>query len=114
MDNCIFCKIVKGDIPADKVYEDQLVMAFNDINPVAPTHILIIPKAHIVSANEIDQQKVELIGHLIATAVKIAKKIGIDQSGYRLVNNCGTDGGQTVDHLHVHLLGGRSLQWPPG
>lgn len=114
MDNCIFCKIVQGIIPSDKVYEDDKVLAFKDINPGAPVHLLIIPKLHIGSVNELNDEYKELIGHIFIIAKKLAKELGVDESGYRIVNNCGEDGGQTVKHIHFHLLGGRSLNWPPG
>jgi histidine triad (HIT) family protein len=114
MDNCLFCKIVQGNIPSDKVYEDDKILAFKDINPGAPVHILIIPKLHIGSINELNEEHKELIGHIFIMAKKLAKDLGVDESGFRLVNNCGEDGGQTVPHIHFHLLGGRSLKWPPG
>ena len=112
--DCLFCKIVAGDIPSAKVYEDDKVYAFRDIEPQAPVHILIIPKEHIVSANELTEENASIVGHIFAVAAKIAKEEGIAEGGYRIVNNCGQDGGQTVGHLHFHMLGGRSLQWPPG
>lgn len=112
--DCLFCKIIKGEIPSTKVYEDDLVYAFNDITPVASTHVLIIPKEHIASALEIDEKNASLIGHIFAVANKIAKGVGIDEKGFRIVNNCGEDGGQTVHHIHFHLIGGRNLSWPPG
>ncbi|KMT21647.1 histidine triad nucleotide-binding protein [Clostridium cylindrosporum] len=112
--DCIFCKIVQGEIPSAKVYEDDKVYAFNDISPAAPTHVLIIPKEHISSALEVDEKNSSLIGHIFTVANKIARDLGIDKTGFRIVNNCGEDGGQTVHHIHFHLLGGRSLQWPPG
>lgn len=112
--DCLFCKIINGDIPSTKVYEDELVYAFRDIEPQAPTHILIIPKEHIASANELTEENASVVGHVFAVAAKIAKAEGIAEGGYRIVNNCGEDGGQTVKHLHFHMLGGRSLHWPPG
>lgn len=112
--DCLFCKIIAGDIPSVKVYEDDKVFAFRDIEPQAPTHILIIPKEHIASANELTEENASIVGHIFAVAAKIAKEEGIADGGYRIVNNCGEDGGQTVKHLHFHMLGGRSLQWPPG
>lgn len=112
--DCLFCKIVAGDIPSAKVYEDDKVYAFRDIEPQAPVHILIIPKAHIASANELTEENASIVGHIFAVAAKIAKNEGIADGGYRVVNNCGEDGGQTVKHLHFHMLGGRSLAWPPG
>ena len=112
--DCLFCKIIKGEIPSAKVYEDDKVYAFRDIEPQAPVHILIIPKEHIVSANELTEENASIVGHIFAVAAKIAKDEGIADGGYRIVNNCGQDGGQTVGHLHFHMLGGRSLAWPPG
>lgn len=112
--DCLFCKIIAGEIPSTKVYEDDLVFAFRDIDPQAPTHILIIPKQHISSVNEINGENCAVVGHIFKTAAEIAKKEGIAEDGYRIVTNIGENGGQTVGHLHYHMLGGRSLQWPPG
>ena len=112
--DCLFCKIIKGEIPSAKVYEDDKVYAFRDIEPQAPVHILIIPKEHIASANELTEENASIVGHIFAVAAKIAKEEGIAEGGYRIVNNCGQDGGQTVGHLHFHMLGARSLAWPPG
>ena len=112
-EECLFCKIVAGSIPAKRLYEDELSLAFADIHPQAPTHILIIPKQHIASTAHADQALAPLLGHLIAKAAHIAREAGLGK-GYRLVINTGEDGGQTVDHLHVHLLGGRHMNWPPG
>ena len=112
--DCLFCKIAKGEIPSSKVYEDDKIYAFRDIEPQAPVHVLIIPKEHIASANELNEENSSIVAHIFATAAKIAASEGIADGGYRIVNNCGEDGGQTVKHLHFHLLGGRSLQWPPG
>lgn len=112
--DCLFCKIIAGDIPSEKVYEDELVYAFKDISPAAPVHVLIIPKYHISSANELSEENAGIVSHIFLTVGKIAKELGIADSGYRIVNNCGKDGGQTVGHLHFHLLGGRNLGWPPG
>lgn len=106
MNDCIFCKIIKGDIPSTKVYEDQLVYAFRDIQPAAPQHILIVPKEHICCANKLDEQHESLVGHIILTAAKLAKDLGFADSGYRIINNCGENAGQTVFHLHFHLLAG--------
>ena len=114
VEDCIFCKIVKGEIPSDKVYEDDLVLAFNDLTPQAPTHILVIPKIHIASANDIRDENSNIIGHIFSVISKIAKEKGFASDGYRVVNNCGNDGGQTVGHIHFHLLAERQLQWPPG
>jgi histidine triad (HIT) family protein len=112
--DCIFCKIVNGSIPSEKVYEDDLILAFKDINPAAPVHIVIVPKEHIASVMEIKNEHKNLIGHIYIKAQKIAIENGISETGFRIVNNCGQDGGQSVNHIHFHLLGGRSLQWPPG
>ncbi|SHI01960.1 histidine triad (HIT) family protein [Clostridium collagenovorans DSM 3089] len=113
MENCIFCKILKGEIPSEKVYEDEKVYAFKDINPEAPVHVLIIPKKHISSANELTEENKEVIGDVYYAAQKIAKELGIADKGYRIINNCGEDGGQTVFHIHFHLMGGKKLNWPP-
>ena len=114
MNECLFCNMVSGAIPCDKVYENEYVLAFRDIDPKAPTHILIIPKKHIKTLNEINENDQDLLGELLLTAKKIAKDEGIDTSGYRTVFNCNSDGGQTVFHIHMHLLGGRQMDWPPG
>ncbi len=106
---CIFCKIVKGEIPADRVYEDDKYMAFKDINPKAPVHILIIPKEHIGYLSEIDESNKYIIGDMAIIANKIAKNTGIDKSGYRIVINNGPDSGQEVFHIHMHLLGGKKM-----
>jgi histidine triad (HIT) family protein len=112
--DCIFCKIIKGEIPSTKVYEDDKVLAFKDITPAAPVHILIIPKEHIPSATAVNSENSHVVGHIFEVAQRIAVEMGISETGFRVVNNCGEDGGQTVNHLHFHLLGGRSMQWPPG
>ncbi len=111
--DCIFCKIIAGEIPSNKVYEDENIFAFNDIDPKAPVHILIIPKTHIKSCDEINSKNASVISDIFSKIAEIAKNAGLND-GYRVVNNCGSDGGQTVDHLHFHLLGGRNLTWPPG
>ncbi len=111
--DCLFCKIVNGDIPSSKVYEDELVFAFRDIEPQAPTHILIIPKAHIKSAAEITAENSGVVAHIFEVAAKIAKDEGLND-GYRIVTNCGDNAGQTVKHLHFHLMGGRQFAWPAG
>ncbi len=113
MTDCLFCKIVDKEIPSDIIYEDEKVLAFNDINPQAPVHFLVIPKEHIKSLKEIDEGHKDLMGHIIYVASKLAEDKGLDQ-GYRIVNNCGSQGGQTVDHIHFHVLGKRNMQWPPG
>ena len=112
--NCLFCKIVAGEIPSTKVYEDDKVLAFRDIDPQAPQHIIIIPKEHISSANEITEENSSVVAKIFESAAKIAKEQGFSENGYRIVNNCGEDGGQTVGHIHFHLLAGRNLGWPPG
>jgi len=111
--DCLFCKILAGEIPADRVYEDDKVIAFRDINPQAPFHCLIIPRKHISTLNDIADEDREVVGHMIQTAAKIAKQEGFDQDGYRTVFNCNTHGGQTVYHIHLHLLGGKPMGWPP-
>ncbi len=113
MDDCIFCKIIKGQIPCDKVYEDDKVLAFNDINPEAPIHFLVVPKKHIESIMDFKEDNYSIINHIIKIISKIAKSKDLD-NGFRIVNNIGKDGGQTVPHIHFHVLGGRFLQWPPG
>lgn len=112
--DCLFCKIIAGEIPSTKVYEDEQVYAFLDIDPQAPTHIILIPKEHIPSANALTNANAAVVGHIFAVAAKLAKEQGFAERGYRIVNNCGEDGGQTVGHLHFHLLAGRNLGWPPG
>lgn len=112
--DCIFCKIVEGNIPASVVYEDDRCIAFNDIEPQAPTHILVIPRVHIESLDTAGEDQKELIGHLMLTAAKVARDKGFSDAGYRVVANTNADGGQTVFHLHVHLLGGRVFAFPPG
>lgn len=114
MENCIFCKIIKGEIPSEKVYEDELILAFKDISPEAPTHVLVVPKKHIKSLNQLSKEDSAIIAHIYIKVKELAKKLDIDEKGYRVVTNCGEQGGQTVDHIHFHLLGGRNLQWPPG
>ena len=109
MEDCIFCKIISGDIPATKVYEDDEILAFKDIHPVAPVHILIIPKKHISSLINLTQEDELLIGKIYTCINKIAKENGISEKGFRVVANCGSDGGQEVRHLHFHLLGGKKL-----
>lgn len=105
-ENCLFCKIIKGEIPSTKVYEDENVLAFKDINPVAPVHVIIIPKIHISSANEVNSENSECIKIIFEKIPEIAKMCGVSDSGYRLVNNCGEDAGQTVKHFHIHMIGG--------
>ena len=114
MVDCLFCKIIAGDIPADRVFENERVLAFRDINPQAPIHILIIPKLHIPTLNDLQPEHSELTGELNRTASELAKKEGIAEAGYRTGFNCNDAGGQTVYHIHLHLLGGRTFGWPPG
>ncbi|MBU0651167.1 histidine triad nucleotide-binding protein [bacterium] len=111
--DCLFCKILRGQIPCDKVYEDDKVLAFNDINPQAPVHVLIIPKNHIERVTDITEEK-SCVNDLVLAANKIAREKGIDKNGFRLVFNCNKDAGQEVFHIHLHLLGGRAMHWPPG
>lgn len=112
--DCLFCKIVNGEIPAQIVYQDEQVLAFKDIDPKAPTHVLLIPKKHIDSVQVTTEAELALLGHLQLAVAKIASEMGIAKDGYRVVTNVGTLGGQTVGHLHYHILGGRQLHWPPG
>lgn len=109
MENCIFCKIISKDIPSDIVYEDENIIGFKDINPVAPVHILIVPKIHLQNIKDINKENCDIIGLIHLAANEIAKKFDIYDKGYRLINNCGVEAGQTVDHLHYHLIGGVSL-----
>ncbi|MGH1461595.1 MAG: histidine triad nucleotide-binding protein [Neptuniibacter sp.] len=111
--DCLFCKIINKEIPADIVYEDEHVIAFNDISPQAPTHALIIPRKHIATLNELQEEDEKLVGHMLTVAAKIAKQTGFDETGYRTVFNCNPHGGQTVYHIHLHLLGGKPMGWPP-
>jgi histidine triad (HIT) family protein len=114
MDTCIFCKIADKGIPAKIVYEDETILAFEDIHPKAPTHILIIPKDHFASLNDVPENKGELLAHILIKARQIARDKGIAESGYRIVLNTARDSGQDVLHIHFHLLGGRKMSWPPG
>lgn len=108
MENCLFCKIIAGEIPSTKVYEDDKILAFRDINPQAPTHILVIPKEHIAGADELNENNSVVVAHIFAKIAEIAKQEGLS-NGYRVVSNVGEDGGQTVRHLHFHILGGKKL-----
>lgn len=112
--SCLFCKIVAGEIPASKVFEDDRLFAFNDINPQAPMHVLVVPKAHIATMNDLGADHEPLVGSMIRRAAAIAAERGFDGSGYRTVFNCNAQAGQTVFHLHLHVLGGRAMAWPPG
>jgi histidine triad (HIT) family protein len=109
MEDCIFCKIAQGTIPSKKIYEDDRVLAFHDIEPQAPVHMLVIPKKHIASMNEVEAADAELMGHMLLTAQRIAKEAGLEESGYRIINNCGKNAGQLVFHIHFHVLGGEKL-----
>ena len=112
MDNCLFCKIIAGDIPSNKVYEDELCYAFYDIDPQAPTHFLMIPKAHIPSVSAVNEENQAVVGHMFAVIAKLTKELGLDS--YRVVSNIGAQAGQSVFHLHFHVLSGRDMTWPPG
>ena len=114
MDDCLFCKIADGRIPSDRVYEDDEVVAFRDIDPQAPVHVLVIPRRPIESADALRAEDAATVMAMFAAAQRVARALGVAESGYRLVTNIGADAGQSVQHLHLHLLGGRSLQWPPG
>lgn len=114
MEDCIFCKIINGEIPSAKVYEDDKILCFKDINPEAPVHVLIIPKKHIRSLNELEDGDKDIISYIFMKGKELAESFGINEKGYRIVMNCGDDAGQTVKHMHFHLLGGRIFGWPPG
>lgn len=111
---CIFCKIVTGEIPAKIIYQDTTVIAFDDLHPKAPQHKLIIPRQHLATLNDMAEEDKELLGHMMYIAKQLAREIGIAETGYRVLMNCNGDGGQEVFHMHLHLLGGRSLRWSPG
>lgn len=112
--DCIFCKVAAHDVPARTVFENERLIAFHDLFPQAPTHILIIPKTHYTTLNDVPAVDSALLGEMMSTATQIAKELGVDESGYRVVMNCNKDGGQSVYHIHLHLLAGRQLGWPPG
>ena len=114
MEDCLFCKIIAGEIPSKKVYDDEFVYAFYDISPQAPHHIVVVPKVHIPSANEVSAENSSYVAHIFEAIPKISKELGFAENGYRVVNNCGEDGLQTVKHLHFHLMGGRKFSWPAG
>jgi histidine triad (HIT) family protein len=114
MSDCIFCKIVQGEIPSKKIYEDDEMLAFHDLSPQSPIHFLLIPKIHIQNIMETDETHIPLLGRLLYKAQKLALKLGCAEKGARFVINCKEYGGQTVNHLHLHILGGRTLDWPPG
>src|SRR5262245_50761328 len=113
MSNCLFCKIIKREIPSSIVYEDDRVLAFNDINPQAPTHILVVPKRHIATLNDLAPEDDAIVGEVVRRAAAIAKERGISAGGYRTVFNTNREAGQTVFHIHLHLIGGRTMHWPP-
>ena len=110
--DCLFCKIAAGEIPSNKIYEDEQVLAFYDIDPQAPVQFLVIPKAHIPSCDALEESEDPVVSHVFTVIARLAKQLGLT-GGYRIVNNCGADGGQTVQHLHFHVLGGRQMGWPP-
>ncbi|MBV1914450.1 MAG: histidine triad nucleotide-binding protein [Pseudomonadales bacterium] len=112
--SCIFCKIVAGEIPSEILYQDDDVLCFRDVAPQAPTHMLVIPKKHIGSIAELEENDTNIAGKILVTATRMAKEQGISKSGYRVAMNCGDEGGQTVGHIHMHVLGGRQMGWPPG
>jgi len=112
--NCIFCKIIAGTLPARLIYEDETIVAVDDLYPKAPQHKLIIPRKHLATLNDVTEEDKQLLGHMMYVAQKLAQKFGIADSGYRVLMNCNNDGGQEVFHLHLHLMGGRLLRWPPG
>ncbi len=114
MPDCLFCRIIAGEIPAAKLFEDEECVAIRDVNPMAPTHALVLPREHIESASALDERHEALAGHLVRVGARLARENGIAESGYRLVLNTNADAGQTVFHLHLHLLGGRPMEWPPG
>jgi histidine triad (HIT) family protein len=112
--SCLFCRIIAGEIPALKVYEDERMIAFNDINPQAPMHVLVVPKQHIATVNDLSPANDDLVGAMVRTAATIAKERGFDGPGFRTVFNCNEQAGQSVFHIHLHVLGGRRMAWPPG
>ena len=112
--DCLFCKIAKGDIPASIIYQDDQIVAFDDINPQAQHHKIIIPRKHIATLNDLREEDRTLVGQMMYSAAQLAKKLGIADDGYRIVANCNAGAGQTVFHIHFHLLGGRQFRWPPG
>jgi histidine triad (HIT) family protein len=114
MTNCIFCRIASGEIPANVVYEDEHVVAFRDLNPQAPTHVLVVPRRHIATLNDVSEEDAALIGRMYLAAKAVAAADGVAERGYRTVFNCNAEAGQSVFHLHLHLLGGRIMEWPPG
>ncbi|MFW5979794.1 MAG: histidine triad nucleotide-binding protein [Halanaerobiales bacterium] len=114
MNECLFCNITAGETDTELLYKDDKIAVFEDINPQAPVHLLLVPHKHLSSLRELNENHKELIGHIYLVANKLAEEKDIAESGYRIVSNCGKEGGQTVSHIHFHLLGGRQMQWPPG
>ncbi len=114
MTDCLFCKMVNGEIKPDVVYEDDTVLAFRDVNPQAPTHVLVIPKQHVSTINDLDEDSAHLPGRMMLAAKQVAHEAGIAERGYRTVMNCNPEAGQSVYHIHLHVLGGRPMHWPPG
>lgn len=114
MSDCIFCKIAAGEVPAEKVFEDEQVVGFRDLSPQAPTHVLVIPRKHIATLNDLGPEDESIVGRMVGAAKEIAAAEGFDDAGFRTVINCNEAGGQTVFHIHLHLLGGRMMHWPPG
>jgi histidine triad (HIT) family protein len=112
--SCLFCRIASGEIPSSKVYEDDELLAFNDVNPQAPLHVLVIPKQHVATTNDLSASEEPLVGRLVRRAAAIARENGYSDRGYRVVMNCNAEAGQTVFHIHLHLLAGRHMSWPPG
>lgn len=114
MTDCLFCRMVAGEIQPDIVYDDDEIMAFRDVNPQAPTHVLVIPKRHIATTNDLQPDDAELVGRMVLVAGKVAVDDGVDERGYRMLLNCNPEAGQSVFHIHLHVLGGRPMGWPPG
>jgi histidine triad (HIT) family protein len=114
MDDCLFCKIIRQEIPSTPVYEDETTYAFRDINPQAPVHVLVVPREHLARVSDAGPGQEAMLGHLVYVAAEVARCEGIEDAGYRLVINCGEHGQQAVEHIHIHVLGGRQLTWPPG
>jgi histidine triad (HIT) family protein len=112
--SCLFCRVIAGEVPSKKVFEDESMFAFHDINPQAPVHVLVVPRKHIATLNDLGPEDSALVGDLMRRAAAIAKELGIDARGYRTVFNCNREAGQSVYHIHLHLLGGRPMHWPPG
>ncbi|WP_248477923.1 histidine triad nucleotide-binding protein [Tepidibacter aestuarii] len=112
LENCIFCKIINGEIPSNKVYEDEKVLAFKDINPIAPVHILVIPKKHYESIIDIQDDEMDIVAHIHKTINKIADDMNFKEDGFRIINNCGENAGQEVKHIHYHIIAGKTLNWP--